>query len=180
MDTIKFEQLLGNYVLDIENAIGSNLVKQNFKKANITFYSNSDLLDINFYGIASNHITVQIDQKEVVRSISIHFPKVIDREFYDLFVKKYGNPKHTYIMSNMKEIISKEDNSQNNKNDLSFHQNLRKREGDLIEGTFDDKPLFMIWEKENFYIQAFLRHKQNISEVMFSLESPPFNIKPKK
>lgn len=175
MDTIKFEELLEKHLSVVEKIVGSNFRKSNFEQVKVRLYS-SQYLNMDFYGMFSHLLSVETDENDNVESITIHFRKVINRQFYNSFVEKYGEPNHIYVMSNIK-VIS--ETSPHESGD-PFHQNLTKREGDLIEGTFDEKPLFMIWKKENFYIQAFLRHKQNISEITFSIDSPPFNVKPSK
>ncbi|WP_139062586.1 hypothetical protein [Aquimarina megaterium] len=173
MDHIEFEKLLGKHVSIFEETIGNDFENKLFRKH--SFYSIKDeFVKKYFFGLNYNTIAIQTDENEIIESISIHFRKVIDRQFFDLFVEKYGEPDHTYIISNIKVVSETTPHESND----PFHQNLTKREGDLIEGTFDEKPLFMIWEKDNFYIQAFLRHKQNISEITFSIDSPPFNVKP--
>ncbi|TPV34696.1 hypothetical protein FJ651_03965 [Paucihalobacter ruber] len=50
-----------------------------------------------------------------------------------------------------------------------FKQYLRKSELELREGTFEENPLYIIWNKEQYMIKALLRHNQNISEITFSL-----------
>ncbi|GAA4272053.1 hypothetical protein U6A24_11135 [Aquimarina gracilis] len=120
---------------------------------------------------------IQKNEKEVVQSISIHFPKTIDRKFYDLFIEEYGKPNSIQVIRNQ-QLVS--ESNLKDKNDKIL-QTARKVTFDLAEGTFEDKPLFIIWKKEGFYIQAYLRHEQKISEVTFSLESPPsFNINSNK
>ncbi|GAB1858750.1 hypothetical protein MHTCC0001_35900 [Flavobacteriaceae bacterium MHTCC 0001] len=104
------------------------------------------------------------NEKETIRSISILFSKVISRQFYDKFIENYGEPNHTYIIENRKEIIEEPEEE----ND--FARNAKKFEGDLREGSFDENPLYIIWEKENYTIRAFLRHEQNISEITFKVK----------
>ncbi len=175
VNTIKFEELLGKHLSYVEKTVGSNFRKNDFEKVKISLYSSQNF-NMDFHGIFSYFISVETDKNDIVKAITIHFGEVINRQFYDSFIENYGEPNHIYVMSNIK-VISE---TSPHETDDPFHRNLTKREGDLIEGTFEDKPLFMIWEKDGFYIQAFLRHKQNISEIMFSLESPPFNVKSNK
>ncbi|MFC4634632.1 hypothetical protein ACFO3O_11975, partial [Dokdonia ponticola] len=48
-------------------------------------------------------------------------------------------------------------------------QHLAKNTFDLREGTFEEKPLWIVWEKEGYEIKAHLRHKNNRSEITFKL-----------
>ncbi|TSE04380.1 hypothetical protein FOF46_26505 [Aquimarina algiphila] len=175
MDTIKFEELLEEHLSEVKKAVSTNFKESNIEKIKAQLYFSQNF-NMNFYGMLSHVLSLETDESDIVKSITIHFDKVINRQFYDSFIEKYGEPDHIHVISNRK-IISEG----SIKDDIgNVIQHARKSEGDLIEGTFDEKPLFMIWKKENFYIQAFLRHKQNISEIMFNTESPPFNVKPSK
>ncbi len=173
VDNIEFEKLLRKHISIVEEIIGDDFENTLSRKS---FYFISDeFVKKKFLNMSYNCLDINTNKNDIVASISIHFSEVIDRQFYNTFVEKYGTPDQIYVRSNVK-VISEEVYT----SDDDFSSNLKKREGDLIEGTFDEKPLFMIWEKDDFYIQAFLRHEQNICEILFSLESPPFNIKPKK
>ncbi|MEB3344985.1 hypothetical protein U6A24_05915 [Aquimarina gracilis] len=173
MNIFEFEELLGTHISTFETTIGNEFENKLFGET--FYYTVDEFVKKDFFNIKYNIMTISKNEDNMVRSISIHFREIINKQFYDLFVEKYGEPDHTYVMSNMKVV-----SEGLYKSDDGFSSNLRKREGDLVEGTFDDKPLAIIWEKDGYYIQAFLRHEQNISEIMFSLDSPPFNVKPNK
>ncbi|MEW7277511.1 hypothetical protein ABW636_02820 [Aquimarina sp. 2201CG1-2-11] len=172
MDNLKFEELLRKDLSIVEETVSSDFRKSSYKQIETSLYFSQNF-NMDFYGMYSHALSVETDKNDTVEEITIHFGKVINRQFYDLFVEKYGEPIHIYVLSDLK-VVSKIDSQESND---PFHQNLTKREGDLIKGTFDDKPLFMIWEKDDFYIQAFMRYEQNISEITFSVDSPRFIIK---
>ncbi len=173
---MKFEQLLGKILPIVEDIIGSSFKPSVAKFEDCTLYSNWDYFNADFFWHTTRHLTLIADDDGIVESITVHFGYVIDRTFYDSFVGQYGEPDHIYIIENT-VVISESYIKDENGNDV---QKISKGESDLKEGTFDEKPLFMIWEKDGFYIQAYLRHEMNISEIMFSVESPPFNIKSNK
>lgn len=161
VDNIEFEELLGKHISNVEKTIGSDFEKNNFEKIKISFYSNSQYFNIDFYGIFCNHLTIQTNEKDIVQSISIHFREVITREFYDSFIQQYGEPNNIQVIENRRTVSESFGEG--------FYQHLRKSTFDLREGTFDENPLYIIWEKEHFQIKAFLRHKMNISEITFSI-----------
>lgn len=172
-DHMEFEKLLGKHVSVFEETIGDDFENKLFGNS---FYYISDEFNKKYYSDMQYHnLTISTNQNHIVESISIHFPKVIDRQFYDSFIEKYGEPNKTQVIDK-RHVINE---GSYTTGELKI-QKLSKSELEMREGTFDEKPLFIIWEKEHFYIQAFLRHKQNISEITFSLDSPIFNVKSSK
>lgn len=170
VDNIEFEKLLGKHLYDVKKVIDVDFKKNNFEKVKIGFYSNKEYLNISYFGMISHHITLLSNDKEMVTSISVHFRKIIDRPFYDSFVREYGSPSSIQIIKKRQiesEIVLKNDSSK-------VDQTLRKGTVDLSEGSFEDKPLFIIWKKESYQIKAFLRHEQNISEIIFSIPEDRF------
>ncbi len=174
MHIIEFEGLLGKHLFAVEETVNSNFRKSITEKLKIHLHFSQNF-NMDFYGIFSHKLFIETDKDDVVKAITIHFGEVINRQFYDSFVKQYGKP-NTISIIDKRTIIS----GGVDKTSDGFFSNISKSELSLREGTFEEKPLFMIWEKDGYYIQAFLRHKQNISEIMFSTESPPFNVKPNK
>ncbi|WP_103069105.1 hypothetical protein [Aquimarina sediminis] len=170
---MKFEQLLGKPLSVFEKTIGNDFENRLHGKS--FYYIPNEHIEKNFFNMTYNIITILKNEKEVVQSISIHFPKTINRKFYDLFVEEYGKPNNIQVIKGQEFVSESHLKDKNGK----ILQTARKGNFDLVEGTFDEKPLFIIWKKENFYVQAFLRHEQNISEITFSLEGPSsLNVKP--
>lgn len=162
---MEFEKLLGKSFPVVEKAIGGSFRESSYKSNRYLIYSNGEYFNSNFFGMSSNHLTLLTNKEGTVESISIHFRKVIDRQFYDLFIEKYGKPDHVQIVENRQlesESITKDETGK-------VIETLRKSTFDLREGTFEEKPLYIIWKKEGFQIKAFLRHEQKISEVTFSV-----------
>jgi len=164
MDFIKFEDTLGKPIDDVELTMGFNLKEHNSKDNQISFYRNDQDISFEYFGLVSRFISVQSNESNAVKSISIHFREVINRKFYERFLEKYGEPDNIHVISK-RTVISE---GQYEKDDFSAY--LTKSEIDFREGTFDKKPLFIIWNKDGYQIKAFLRHQQNISEITFSLQ----------
>ncbi|WP_378184004.1 hypothetical protein [Aquimarina sp. SS2-1] len=161
-DPIRFEQLLIKPISVFEDEIGDDFENNMFGKD--FYYISDEFIQKNFYGMSYNVISVQRDDYQIVQSISIHFREVIDQDFYDNFIEVYGEPNHIHVIQK-RTVISE---GKYVSDDGDFISNVRKSEVDVREGTFDEKPLFIIWNKEYYQIKAYLRHKQNISEIIFS------------
>lgn len=162
---MEFERLLEKPFSEVENVIEGSFRDSSYKSSKYILYFNHEYSNCNFFGMTSNFLSVFADKKNVVQSISIHFGSVIDRPFYNSFIEKYGKPDHIQIIENKQlesESFLKDDNGK-------IIQTARKGTFDLREGTFEEKPLYIIWKKDGFQIKAFLRHEQNISEVTFSV-----------
>ncbi len=164
MQYIDFEKLLGQDISIVEDSIGGEFGNTLFHKS--FYYITDESIKKSFYGMSYNMMTILTNEKDIVESISIHFSSVINRQFYDEFLGAYGKPDNIQVIENRQlesESVKKDD-------DGKIIETLRKSTFDLREGTFEEKPLYIIWKKENYEIKAFLRHKQNISEITFSLE----------
>lgn len=171
---MEFEKLLGKHISVFEKVIGNDFENKLHGKY-LYYIPNKDIkkyfLEVSYYAIS-----IVVDKSDVLESISLRFYKIIDKQFYSSLVDKYRAPNSILVPSGSytitSESIIKDDSD-------SIVASTRKREVDLREGTFNEKPFVMIWKKENFYIQAFLRYEQNISEITFSIDGSPFIIKPK-
>ena len=172
MDYINFEDLLGKHISVAEEITGNdfeeiNVNTDNFEKKQYSIKSNLDdsPFDIrNFYGISFKFLFVQTDKNDTVQSVTVYFHRLINREFYDAFNEAYGKPSSILVIE--KRTVISEYNGEDEMH--GFKQYLRKSELELEEGTFEEKPLYIIWQKEKYQIKALLRHEQNMSEITFS------------
>lgn len=163
MTHIKFEDVLGKDISVFEETIGADF--ENKLYGNNSYYLKNHLNTKEFFGMSYSMISVNINEKAIVQSITIHFQELIDHEFYNSFNNAYGEPKHIQVIENRKlesETYLRDDNG-------NVTQHLKKNTFDLREGAFRENPLFIIWEKEKFLIKAFLRKKNrfNLSEIAY-------------
>ena len=168
MDELEFETLLGKHLSFAKEFTNNDFKSNNFKSNNfeVKFYSNKDYTIKDFYGMSYNYITIMTNEKDTVQSITVHFRKIITRQFYDSIIKKYGEPNNIQVIENRQtesESTIKDDNGK-------IVERLSKSSFDLREGSFDESPLYIIWKKETFNIKVFLRHEQNMSEITFSIK----------
>lgn len=164
MQCSRFEKLLGNHISIAVKAIGNDFENKLYAKS--FYYIPNGFIKKDFHGMSYNMITILPNEKNIVQSISIHFEQLISLQLYNSLIEKYGIPDSIQIIKDKQlesESIIKDDNGK-------ISEILRKSNFDLKEGSFEDKPLYIIWRKENFKIVAFQRHKQNISEIIFSLK----------
>ena len=161
MNYIEFEKLLGQHISVTEETIGSDFENTLFGEN--SYFIKDEYIIKDFYRMPYNFISVVKTENDTLHSITIHFRKIISRQFFDSFIEKYGEPDNIQIIENRQlesETIIKDDNGK-------VKQRLTKNTFDLREGTFEERPLFIWWKKENYHIRAFLRRKQNISEIRF-------------
>ncbi len=158
---IQFETFLGKPLTLIEKTIGHNLITKKF--GDELFYSSIEKKLIGqgeFNSMPIRQITVISNDQNIVQSISIYFTEVIEEGFLNAFIQNYGYPSDILSMDK-KTVVSE-----------SIHEGgeLRKSEGNLITSTFQDKPLFIVWKKDQYQIKALLKHDQGTSMVTFSMK----------
>jgi len=166
-DNMKLENVLCKHISVAEKLTGYTFEEGNFnfKNSKIKYFSiklnpndNSDKLNF-FYGMPYRLLFIQTDENKMIKSIGVFFNKHIDRKFYEAFNKAYGEPTNILIIDE-RVVISE------SVLDNGFGQ-ASKAELKLREGTFEEDPLYIIWEKESYQIKALLR-QQNMSEITFS------------
>lgn|SRR5690606_4629378 len=113
-----------------------------------------------FYDMPTYYILIS-NNENIIDSITLYFHGIIDKGFYSSFTNDFGNPSTIQVIENV-EIISEEKLTES-----PFSQHLRKNFIETKEGTFDEKPLFMIWDKESYQIKILLNHQSNISIITF-------------
>jgi len=162
----EFETLIGKEIT-IANQI---LLDEGFEHINfleINSYTLGDDFKF-FYGMPYKIISIMTDNKNTITSITIHLLEVIDSDFYNAFILDYGNPNTVQVVDKPEFI------GEWKKLDKEFNSRGRKVSLIMKEGTFEENPLFMLWNKEDYSIKAFLRHEQNISEITFRVPTEGF------
>lgn len=167
MNSIQFENLLGKHISVAEAVTGYNFKDCNFNIENSDnkhYRIDSNSIEIReFYGMLYKILFIQTDKNDTVQSITVHFHKLIDRQFYESFNEVYGEPSSILVVE--KRIVISEGYAED---DTNFNQYLRKSDLELREGSFDEGPLYIIWKREGYQAKALLR-QQNMSDITFSL-----------
>lgn len=117
-----------------------------------------------YYNMPSYFIHISSDDNGIINSITLYFNGLIDKNFYSSFNKDYGKPSSIQVIDTIETI------SQEKKVVGDFTQDLKKNFIQTREGSFNEQPLYIIWEKDSYNIRATFRHEQNISEITFSVK----------
>lgn len=157
---MRFEVLLGKSIAFAESSIGDEFTSELFR-ANF-YYLDKDSGYRLFYGSKYNCLSFQKNKVKAVHSVTVYLLEVLNIKTFDLLKEEYGEPDHIWVVEKTILISESFDDSKD------FQQYLIKREHDLREGAFDEKPLFIIWNKGVFEIKLFFRYEQNVSQVSFS------------
>ena len=160
----RFENLIGkdisyaNQILLVEGFQHKNLLEVNL-------YTSNSYKE--FYRMSYNMVSIMTDENKIIKDITIHFHHIIDSSFYNSFTVDYGNPDAILVIDKddsegkFKEINPKKE----------FDHKLKKVTLKVVEGKFEDGPLFMIWKKDHYDIKILKKREQNISEITFRLPS---------
>ncbi|GAB1858668.1 hypothetical protein MHTCC0001_35080 [Flavobacteriaceae bacterium MHTCC 0001] len=158
MGKIIFQNLLKKDINKIE------IDNQKFEvTSNENFYSLSMLDDKEFYGLFYNYLFVHVNKENTIKSVTIHFNKLVDKVFYESFILDFGKPDTIQVVKKV-EVVSEESFIDN-----SIKKNVKKGFLETREGRFEENPLFIVWNKKSYEIKVFLRHNENRSNITFML-----------
>jgi len=118
-----------------------------------------------FFDKPYNHVFINTNDQDIIRDITIYIDGIIDRPFYDTFINHYGEPNSIQIIDEIKPI---------SKGVGDFNEDLEKRFISTKEGAFEDKPLYMLWNKKHYQIKILLKHRTSKTEITFRLPTNTF------
>ena len=154
-----FENLLGKHISSLTKILGNDFENKLFEKN--LYYIKDENISKSLNQMSFRSLIIITNQKENIESITIHFMKTINSEFYNLLTKTYGNPNEIKVIEKREEI------SQNLIEDEKFNQQVKKYNLELRDGTFEENPLFINWIKSNFNVKVFQKEKQKTSDLTF-------------
>lgn len=116
--------------------------------------------DFVFFGKNFNNLHLYVNEKKNIQSVIFGFPTIMDTSFYEAMVNKYGKPSE---MTKMDQIThySKSNKSRNGITSQEINYTLK-------DCSFEENPLFIIWNKNGFRMKVTLKQKQQLTEVTFS------------
>jgi len=158
MKDSNFEKLLNKNVKNVSNILNCKF-KNNL--LNPKFYYSEFENERSYFGYKYNFISLTINNNEI-NSITINLNKLINKDFFNSFIKVYGKPNEIRVLK--KENII---NTVNEKDNNSFNQKLKQSIIETEEGSFDDKPLYILWEKDHYIIKLFQRYDRGYSDITF-------------
>jgi len=130
--TLSFDDFLGKNIKDISY----NLTEYD---SELNTYSLSNQ-KIDFLSKSVDQIVLTADKNNLVVSIGAEFKGIFDKIFYDELVLAYGEPSH--LLKNSKIIKEKTET-------LEKGVTAKSSENELVECKFEEKPIFLIWNKPN-------------------------------
>lgn len=164
MDFREFQRLIGGNISEAYKAVDDSF-KTDDNTHDIYFMASESYKF--FYNTPAHYILISNDNN-IVDSVTFYFHGIIDETFYNTFVNDFGAPSTIQVIENVETLSAGE------RTNDSFSQYLKKSFVETREGTFEEKPLYMIWNKKDYQIKILLKHKQNISEITFRLPKEEF------
>lgn len=163
MGATEFQNFIGKDIKEIKRI---NSFKLEHNKELNKYYVVSET-GFKFYGKTYNNLTITTDDQDIIKDITIYINGIIDKVFYDTFNNNYDLPSDIRVVDTVKfisESEAKEGLGAYVKNEILFTK----------KGEFEDKPIVLIWNKNNYQIRFFLRYDINISEIKFNLPTDKF------
>lgn len=152
----RFEDYLGKRIEDIKFEKSNYRVHYDDNK-----YSYFFVIPTPFYNNAIYASFLKFNEKKIITSVKINLISLVDKSTYAELVKLYGEPNHILVPDRLLYDSNMNYNS-------SLGQTTRKKVIKTREGTFEEKPIFIIWKKRNFEIQVLMKYSKNVSEISFT------------
>ncbi|MCB0747380.1 MAG: hypothetical protein KDC90_07940 [Ignavibacteriae bacterium] len=153
----RYELFLGQKISDLEIKLGTSDYNKTDERYSYFFFDDQ----LPYYNNYANAMFVRVDDKERIKSIDIKLTKLINDVLYNELIKQYGNPNSILVVD---EIISL-GTSVNDTTGATMKKNFLKTK----EGSFEEQPLHIIWNKDSFKIEVLMKYEQNLSEITFSV-----------
>ncbi|MGB3607752.1 MAG: hypothetical protein WA775_11230 [Psychroserpens sp.] len=163
---IKYEALLGKTLMLAQERINCtfSVVNSEFYAPDYNMFSNEPVDGRNYFGMYPKRYSLSLNNKKLVKSIIMHFDNIMSDHTFNALVEVYGEPDKTLVIHDRK---LKQENTLINE-DIQIETTVKTHELDLREGAFTDKPLFIIWEKNDYKMTILLKHKSNSSMIVFN------------
>ena len=144
---VKLETLLGQSIEKAKTVLETDFIHyDDVSFANLYFLKFDDLRK--FHKITYRSISIELDDFQKIKSITVHFTKYVNNDFYSSFISKYKKPSKILVVDSRK-LISE---------DKTGYQHLSQSELKMREGTLDEKPLFIFWYNEEYQIKILNRN----------------------
>jgi hypothetical protein len=159
MNFENFETLLGKNISAFKDNHGNEFENKLFGKN--FFYTKNENINKSLVNMKFNAMTILTNEEDRIRSIAIHFYGNITQEFYSELINTYGLPDEIKVIKERVEISSDIIDDEN------FIQQVKKNRIEITDGTFDEKPIFITWVKNDFSINIIFKHKQKTFDIVF-------------
>ncbi len=154
MSGYQYELLLGKSIssIKIDNS-EFNINESNYYS--ISFTNNPK----EYYNNYIYFMSFFTDHNNVITKIDIKLISLVTKELYHTLTEIYGQP--TIILVPDKVLYDKTIEHK------KIKATARKVKRKAKQGTFEDKPTFLIWQKEDFKLEILMKYEQNMSEISF-------------
>ncbi len=153
---MRFDNLLGQNIENIE------LEPQYQKYCDSNKCSYFFESPLPYYNNTIHAVFIRFNEEKTISDININLMSLIDKSSYDEMVDVYGQPNHILVSD---RIVHETKKTYNKK----LGQTTKKKQTKARQGTFDENPTFIIWDKENFKIEVLMKYEKGISEINFKL-----------
>ncbi|PKV49091.1 hypothetical protein ATE84_1107 [Aquimarina sp. MAR_2010_214] len=106
--------------------------------------------DYEYLGEQYKDIYISTDKNKIIQNFSFGIIGRMNRQFYDKMITEYGEP----------DEITKKDNITTGKPSISRGITSMESTYTLKECTFEEEPLYIIWNKEGYTVKVLLKQEQ--------------------
>jgi hypothetical protein len=146
-EIIDFSKLLGKEIYEVDRfllgnnfQLNENLPKSYLVKKEIKSHYGLNYLEVNFTN----------DKSGLVNSVSLTITEVVNKKTFELLNDEFGKPSSIKVIDQEIFLSSGSDSANNN-------HTFNKGYATFKEGTFDDNPLFVIWDKDDLEVILHIR-----------------------
>ncbi len=147
------EVYIGRTIAEVSKLSELNLVNQQEDKR--TYMIN----DASIFGANSRTKLITTDLEGIVTEIAYGFDFKIKKDFYELIVATYGQPSKMFKHGPTNKIT-------HNRVITHGYIGVEKR-STSIDCSFEEDPIFIIWQLSNFSISIALPPNQNTSMITY-------------
>lgn len=150
--------------LKLQHLLGENISKAEIldlapiRCSKNMFYISSESY---LFGYSFNHIAFFTNEDNTIEIITINLNGIINKTFYESISRHLGVPVSIQVVEYSEEVLKKTNV------DGLVPKTIEKRFIKTRNGIFEEKPLYIIWEKENLQVKVLIKYDQNSSEITF-------------
>lgn len=154
------EEYLGMSINEIKGEVHLTEMKGVISISCKTYSSDFEKKQIFFLKNKCRTFFVNLNEKNNISSIFLGTKKIIDKNFYDILIKKYGKPNRMLKMGDIKE------STRNTEKHFVSNTII----ADTLNCSFEKKPEFIIWDKLKYSIDVKMDYIRDTSLIRFELK----------
>jgi hypothetical protein len=111
-----------------------------------------------YFNNSINHLYFLVDDQDIIIEIYIYLNVLIDKKFYQTFIKLYGQA--TELLVNDGIIYDRKPVRIRN-------STIKKTAYEVRNGKFEENPVFIKWNKAGYEVKIVMKYDKNVSEILF-------------